>query len=109
MNVLDSWNRTLANGQKGEFMLCEVYLNPKVLFHHTFFLVNLAFPIILYWVFFFFLVFVCGWVGAPVAYGVSQTRGPIGAVAAGLHQSHSKGGSKLCLRPTPQLTATLDP
>ena len=39
---------------------------------------------------------------APETYGGSQARGPIGAVAAGLHQSHSNAGPK----PTPQLTAT---
>ena len=42
------------------------------------------------------------------AYGVSQARGQIGAVAAGLCQSHSNAGSEPCLQPTPQLTATLD-
>ena len=31
--------------------------------------------------------------------------GQIGAVAAGLHQSHSNAGSKPHLQPTPQLTA----
>ena len=31
------------------------------------------------------------------------------AAAAGLHHSHSNAGSKLHLRPTPQLMATLDP
>ena len=46
---------------------------------------------------------------APVAYGGSQTRGRIGAVAASLHQSHSNAGSEPRLQPTPQLTATLDP
>ena len=46
---------------------------------------------------------------APTAYGGSQARGLIGAVAAGLHQSHSNTGSELRLQPTPQLTATLDP
>ena len=47
---------------------------------------------------------------APVAYGGSQARNPIGAVAAGLcqSQSHSNSGSKPCLRPTPQLTAMPD-
>ena len=40
---------------------------------------------------------------APTAYGGSQARGPIGAVAAGLRHSHSNAGS------TPQLTATPDP
>ena len=31
------------------------------------------------------------------AYGGSQARGPIGAVAAGLRQSHSNAGSEPCL------------
>ena len=44
-----------------------------------------------------------------MAYGGSQARGRIGAVAAGLHLSHSNTGSKLHLRPTPQLMATPDP
>ena len=46
---------------------------------------------------------------APAAYGGSQARGPIRAVATGLHHSHSNSGSEPRLRPTPQLTATLDP
>ena len=45
---------------------------------------------------------------APAAYGGSQARGRIGAVATGLHQSHSNAGSEPRLQPTPQLTATLD-
>ena len=41
---------------------------------------------------------------APLmAHGDSQARGRIGAVAAGLRQSHSNSGSEPCLRPTPQL------
>ena len=55
--------------------------------------------------FFFFLVF---FRAAPTAPGGSQARGPIGAVAAGLYQSHSNARSKLHLPPTPQLTATPD-
>ena len=43
-----------------------------------------------------------------VAYGGSQARGGIRAVAACLRQSHSYAGSELCLQPTPQLMATLD-
>ena len=46
---------------------------------------------------------------APVAHGGSQARDLIGAVATGLCQSHSNMGSEPCLRPTPQLMATLDP
>ena len=45
----------------------------------------------------------------PVAYGGSQARGRIGAVAAGLHHSHSNSGSEPHQQPTPQLTATPDP
>ena len=46
---------------------------------------------------------------APVAFGGSQARGLIRAVAAGLRQSHRNVGSKLRLQPTPQLMATPDP
>ena len=38
----------------------------------------------------------------------SMARGPIGAVAASLHQNHNDAGSELRLQPTPQLTAMLD-
>ena len=45
----------------------------------------------------------------PVAHGGSQAPGPIRAVAAGLHHSHSNRGSEQRPQPTPQLTATPDP
>ena len=45
----------------------------------------------------------------PVAYGGSQARGLIGAVATGLYHSHSNVGSEPRLRPTPQLMAMSDP
>ena len=38
---------------------------------------------------------------SPTAYGISQARGRLGAVAAGLHHSHSSVGSKPHLRTTP--------
>ena len=46
---------------------------------------------------------------ALVAYGGSQARSPVGAVVTGLCHSHSNSGSEPRLRPTSQLTATLDP
>ena len=46
---------------------------------------------------------------APVAYGGSQARVPIEAVATSLCQGHSNTGSELSLQPTPRLTATPDP
>ena len=58
--------------------------------------------------FFFFLLFAISWATA-VAYGGSQARGGIGAVAAGLCQKHSHVGSEPGLRPTLQLMAMPDP
>jgi len=52
--------------------------------------------------FLFFLLFAFSR-AAPVAYGGSQARGLIRAVAVSLHQSHSNSGSQPRLRPTPQL------
>ena len=59
--------------------------------------------------FFFFFGFFSFSRAALVAYGGSQATGLIGAVAAGLRQSHNNLGSEPHLRPTPQLTATPDP
>ena len=58
---------------------------------------------------FFFLVFwsFCPFRAPPMAYGGSQGRGLIRAVAA--NHSHSHAKSKPCLQPTPQFTATPDP
>ena len=55
--------------------------------------------------FFFVLLFRA----TPSAYGGSQARGHIGAVAAGLHHSHSNKGSEPHVQSTPQLRAMLDP
>ena len=55
------------------------------------------------WAFFFFFFRT-----TPMAYGGSQARGRIIAVAAGLCHSHSNAGSKQYLWPTSQLTATPD-
>ena len=65
-------------------------------------------PNILLFCLFVCLVF-CPFRAAPIAYGVSQARGQIGAVASGLGQRHSNMGSEPRLRPTPQLMATPDP
>ena len=60
--------------------------------------------------FFIFLFFGGGlWRAAAMAYGGSQARGLIGAIAAGLHHSHSNAGSQPPLRPTPQLMAIANP
>ena len=56
---------------------------------------------------FFVVVVAISW-AAPAAYGGSQARGWIGAVATSLRQSHSNAGSEPRLQPTPQLTATPD-
>ena len=51
----------------------------------------------------------CLFRAAPAAYGGSQARGQIGAVAACLGQRQSNTRSEPRLRSPPQLTATLDP
>ena len=45
----------------------------------------------------------------PMAYGGSQARGPMGAIATSLRQSHSNWESEPSLQPIPQLTSTPDP
>ena len=45
---------------------------------------------------------------SPVAYGESQDRGQIQAVATGLCHSHSNARSELFMHPTQQLMATED-
>ena len=57
----------------------------------------------------FFLPFFVFSSAALMAHWGSQAGGPIGAIAAGLRQSHSNAGSEPHLRPTPQLTATPNP
>ena len=57
----------------------------------------------------FFSLSLCLFSAAPVAYGSSQARGQIRAIAAGLHHSHGNVGSEPCLQPTPQLMAMPDP
>ena len=66
----------------------------------------ISFVLFLKW---FRTFFFCLFRTTPMAYGGSQARGQIRAVAAALHQSHSNAGSELCLRPTPQLMVMPDP
>ena len=47
-----------------------------------------------------FCKFAFSW-AVPAAYGGSQARGRSGAVATGVHQSHSNAGSESCLQPIP--------
>ena len=60
----------------------------------------------MYFILFFFFVF---FRAAPMAYGGSQAKDLIRALAAGLHHRHSDTGSEPHLRPTPQLTTMPDP
>ena len=58
---------------------------------------------------FFFFFFGLFYRAAPEAYGGSQPRGQIGAVAAGLHHSHSNVVPEPHVPAIPQLMATPDP
>ena len=59
-------------------------------------------------IYIFFCLFAISW-AALVAYGGSQARGPIGAVATAYGTATATQGSEPHLKPTPQLTATPDP
>ena len=56
---------------------------------------------------FLFLSFFLLFRASLAAYGGSQARGQIGAIAAGLQHSYSNTRSRLRLRPTPQLTTQI--
>ena len=73
----------------------------------TLILLLILFIFILFYLFIFCLFVFSR--AAPMAYGGSQARGPVGAAAAGLYHSHSNTGSEPCLQPTPQLMATSEP
>ena len=66
----------------------------------------LSFCVCLFFFFFFFFLR-----AAPAAYGGTQDRGQIRAMAAGLRLYYNRNNtrSEPCLQPTPQLTATQDP
>ena len=49
------------------------------------------------YIFFHFVFFLGGGGCTRMAYGDSQVRGQMGAVAASLHHSHSHGGFEQCL------------
>ena len=55
-----------------------------------------------------FVCLFCLFRATPTAYGISQARGRIRAMAAGHSHSHSNAGSEH-LQLAPQLKATLDP
>ena len=58
---------------------------------------------------FIYLFIYCLFRAMPMAYGGSQARGQIGAIADSLRQNHSHVRPEPRLRPAPQLTATPDP
>ena len=91
-------------------LLQRLVLNP--LSHQgtpVFFIYLFIYFYIIYFILFFIFwsFFAISW-AAPAAYGGSQARGWIGAVATGLRQRHSNAGSEPRLQPTPQLTAMPD-
>ena len=69
---------------------------------------SLHFTLALLFIYFYYYYFFFSR-AAPAAYGGSQARGGIEAVAAGLHHSHSHIRSEWRLRPTPQRLAMSDP
>ena len=108
--------------QKQLFFLCQLawfqphdtlvgkwfILSPLVLQFISFLpLVIHSFILFYLFIYLFFCLFAISW-AATAAYGCSQARGLIGAIATGLRQSHSNTGSEPRLHPTPQLKARMD-
>ena len=60
-------------------------------------------------IFIFYYLFYFPFRATPMAYGGSQARDLIRAVAASLHQSHSNSGSQPHLWPTPQQCRIFNP
>ena len=60
-------------------------------------LLYIAFTLFIYFIIYLFFVFLPFLGPLPKAYGGSQARGLIGAVATSLRQSHSNAGSEPCL------------
>ena len=54
-------------------------------------------------------IFFCLFMATPLAYGDSQSRDQISAIAPGLRHSHSNARSEPCPQPTPQLVAMRNP
>ena len=109
LDILHKWNHKVCGLVCPTSFTChnEIYLrcstNQYVL-HSFLWLYNISFFPFFFFFFFFWLL------RATLAtHESSQARGWIGAVAAGLHCSHSNAGSEPCLWPTPQLRAILDP
>ena len=93
-------------GQKASTL---AHISPQFLTSHCVGLGNLLVSLIFICLFiFFFCLFAISW-AALTAYGGSQARGRIRAIAAGICQGHSNVGSEPRLQPTPQLRALPDP
>ena len=72
------------------FVVIEMSFNSIEMFSFLFYFIILYF---IYLFIYLFCLFAISW-AARTAYGGSQARGRIGAVAAGLYESHSNVGSE---------------
>ena len=90
--------------QKRYFVQLIIHNEAKFFFFFFFVFLSFVFVVVVVVV---VVVVATSW-AAPAAYGGSHARGRIGAVATGLHQSHSNAGSEPSLQPPPQLKATPD-
>ena len=95
----------IFNGQCGVPAVCQVafwalailQVQPQVPLSRPFLLLLFVFLFYFYLFIYFFFVFLLFLWAVPKAYGGSQARGLIGAIATGLHHSQSNTGSEPCL------------
>ena len=107
--ALHFWNTGQLDTLQGSFHLCMTdFLLPPDTDPSLSILLQVNLKPCLGFIIIIFCLFAISWV-ASAAYGGSQARGRIGAVATGLYHNHSNTGSEPHLQPIPQLTAMPDP
>ena len=99
--LVPSWIRSPLSHYRNSYFHSSLYYFLPSAFWEVLFALSFLFIQVIDLRFFFFL-FLAFWLfvfsrAAPLAYGGSQARGLIEAVASGLRQSHSSAGSELHL------------
>ena len=101
--------RILNPLSKARNQTCNLMVPSQVHFCYNSAGTPVCFSYLLCFSYLFIYLFISLFRATHMAYGGSQDRDRIRAVAAGLQYSHNNARSESHLQPTPQLMATLDP